>query len=148
MYSFRSSLLLPAIVLAVSGCTMNTKPETGQDPTGTAWEFERVADQALPDRVRVSMAFEPEEGRVFGHAGCNRYTASYTLDNGTLTIGAAAATKMACPEALMAVEDRFLSMLGSALTVSIDPDSGRLDLTAPDGSRSTAFPATEDAAGS
>ena len=144
MHTFRSKLLLSAVVLAASGCTMSNSSRTGQDPTGTTWVFEHVADQALPDRVRVSMAFEPGEGRVFGHAGCNRYTASYTFEDGTLTIGMAAATKMACPEALMVVEDRFLSTLGSALSVSIDPDSGRLDLTAPDGTRSSAFPAAKD----
>jgi heat shock protein HslJ len=136
-----SSLVLAALLLA--GCAMSERTDGAEGMTETVWVFETVAGRPLPDRVRVSMAFDSEEQRVFGRSGCNRYTASYSLKGDVLTIGMAAATKMACPEALMAVEDRFLRMLGGELSVAIEPDTERLTLTAPDGARSTALPAAE-----
>lgn len=139
----RVSSLLALAALLPSGCAMSDRIDGTEGMTETVWVFETVADRPLPDRVRVSMAFDAEEQRVFGRSGCNRYTASYSLEGDVLTIGTAAATKMACPEAMMTVEDRFLRMLDGVLSVAIEAGTKRLMLTAADGSRSTALPAAE-----
>ncbi|NKI34206.1 META domain-containing protein [Wenzhouxiangella sp. XN79A] len=150
MRSLSRTALLFAGLLGLSGCTMpnapDVEPDSGTDPerlTATTWVFETVADQPLPDRVRVTMGFEATEGRVFGRAGCNRYTAGYTLDGADFEVGTAAATKMMCPEAMMQVEDRFLKALDGFRRATIDPATGRLELAGADGARSWAFPAPE-----
>lgn len=120
---------------------MNDRIDGTDDLTASTWVFETVAGEPLPDRARVSMSFDVDAGRVFGSAGCNRYHGGYSLEGDRLTIGRAATTLMACPDALMRLEDRFLDTLGNELAVVIDPETGRLELTGPDGSRSTAYPA-------
>jgi len=51
------------------------------------------------------------DGKVSGSAGCNRFTASYTLDGSALEIGDIATTNMACPPPADAVERKFLAAL-------------------------------------
>ena len=50
-------------------------------------------------------------GTVSGSTGCNRYTASYTVDGSELEIGDIATTNMACPPPADAVERKFLAAL-------------------------------------
>jgi heat shock protein HslJ len=74
--------------------------------------------EAMPDRLPT--AEFSADGRVSGHAGCNSYFASYTAENGNLTIGQAGSTLMACepPEAMQQEAD-FLAALQSAATYAI-----------------------------
>lgn len=150
MRFFRLRPLWAIGLLALTGCAVSPAPDAepaaSPDPervTASTWVFETVADQPLPDRVRVTMGFDAEEGRVFGRAGCNRYTAGYTLDGESLRISVVAATKMMCPEAVMVVEDRFLKALDGLRQVRLDDATDRLELTGVDGERSRAFPASE-----
>ena len=52
------------------------------------------------------------DGTVGGSTGCNRYTASYTLDGDSLELGTIASTQMACPPPADAVERAYLDALG------------------------------------
>lgn len=145
--SIRTALYAVGL-LGLTACQMTPGPDAAppldaERLTDTTWVFETVADRPLPDRVRVTMGFDAREGRVFGRAGCNRYTASYTLDGDAFEVGVAAATKMMCPEVMMTVEDRFLEALGGFRRAAIDAATGRLELTDEDGRRSFAFPAAD-----
>ncbi len=53
------------------------------------------------------------DGRFAGTSGCNRYFAAATPGQspGDVAVGAAGATRMACPEPVSAVETRFLAQL-------------------------------------
>lgn len=51
------------------------------------------------------------DGTVAGSTGCNRFTASYTVDGDALEIGTAASTRMACEPPFAAAERRFLAAL-------------------------------------
>ena len=70
------------------------------------------------------------EGRLTGRAGCNRYTADAKPGavGGDLVVGPIAATRMMCPEPVMAVESRFLDALAAAKRWALLP-SGDLALT-------------------
>src|SRR5512147_3258249 len=73
---------------------------------GTTWRLVSVAHtdgqlHAVPNSVEATATFA--NGSVSGSGGCNRYTASYTVDDGKLTIGLAASTMMACSEPQTAV---------------------------------------------
>ncbi|HEX5781267.1 MAG TPA: META domain-containing protein [Solirubrobacteraceae bacterium] len=51
------------------------------------------------------------DGTVAGSTGCNRFTASYTLEGDVLEISPAATTRMACEPPVAAAEREFLAAL-------------------------------------
>jgi heat shock protein HslJ len=80
-----------------------------------------------------------EAGRVMGSAGCNAYTAPYTLNGNALQVGPAASTRMACaaPPGVMEQERAYLAALSTARSYRIEGD--RLFLLAADGARVGSF---------
>jgi heat shock protein HslJ len=75
------------------------------------------------------------QGNVRGHAGCNTFRGTYTVDGDRIAIGAIAATRKACTAAgVMQQEREFLAALRSATTWTIDP-RGMLDMHRTDGER-------------
>jgi heat shock protein HslJ len=67
--------------------------------------------EPAPEEPAVTLTYA--EGQLAGHAGCNRYFASAQDGDmpGEIIIGPVGATKMACPDPQMAVENRFLAQL-------------------------------------
>ena len=85
-----------------------------------------------------------QDGTVTGTAGCNRYNAAYSAmdagnSSGSLGIGPAASTRMAClePEGVMEQEAQYLAALESAATYSIDGD--RLEMRTADDAMAALF---------
>jgi heat shock protein HslJ len=109
--------------------------------TGRTWVVEDIAQTGIIDSTRVTLGFGPD-GRVAGSGGCNRWFAGYDLTGETLTIGQAGSTMMACPEAIMAQEQRFFAALGEVTGFDID-ETGALLLRSPDGVLITARAATD-----
>lgn len=68
-------------------------------------------DEAAPATPDVTLTIDGT--RLVGSAGCNRYFAQVTPGDapGGIRIGPAGSTRKACPEAEMAVEQRFLEQL-------------------------------------
>lgn len=95
------------------------------------WQVEDIGGGGIIDSSHVTLDFS-EAGRIAGSGGCNRYTAALAEDGGGLTIGPAAATRMACPEALMNQEQRFFDALSSVERYERD-GTGALLLFASDG---------------
>lgn len=64
------------------------------------------------------------EGRVSGHAGCNRMMAGYELgpEPGRIAIKAPVTTRMACEEGRMAFEAAFTKAFGAATAVRFEGD--------------------------
>jgi len=61
--------------------------------------------------VAITATFD-EQNRVSGSSGCNRYTGSVTREQGNISIGAVAGTRMMCSDPLvMAQESRYLRLL-------------------------------------
>lgn len=56
------------------------------------------------------------DGTVFGDAGCNRFTGTYTTDGDSITIGPLATTLMACEQSVMDAEQTFLVRLQAAVS--------------------------------
>ena len=59
-----------------------------------------------------------DQGRLSGQAGCNRLSGPYTQRGNTLTPGAIAATRMACPAERMAQEARVLQLLRAPMQIN------------------------------
>jgi len=98
-----------------------------QEPlVGTNWTLEsfHAADavSSVLAGTSITAVFGPE-GSVSGSAGCNRYFASYTMTETSLSIGTAGSTKMACgTPGVMQQESTYLSLLSQAKTYTIKGD--------------------------
>jgi heat shock protein HslJ len=98
---------------------------------GRTWVL-RAWDLGEPAPVQPVVTLVLTGGAFTGRSGCNRYTAGVTPGDGPgeLSVGPAAATLMACPEAESAVESRFLQQLRSARRFGFR--AGRLALSSAD----------------
>jgi heat shock protein HslJ len=110
---------------------------------GTTWVLSADAPLGVAlEAIAVTAQFQ--DGRLSGHSGCNRYTASYALNGDSLSIGPdIGGTSMACPPAQMAVEQAYLGRLpqatgfaidGNTLTLTDDQDKTILRYEATEGS--------------
>ena len=102
---------------------------------GREWVLRRFAPgDPAPTQPEVTLVVDGD--RWAGSSGCNRYmaTAKPAEQPGGVAIGPVAGTRKACPEAVMAVEDRYLRTL--ARVVRFGFRTGRLVLTAPGDDRS------------
>jgi len=130
--------IIGCVVLAVMWLANRGDAEAMADPlAGTRWQARSFAlgqggslASPLAD-TQLTAAFEagasPEESIVSGLAGCNRYTAGYTLNGNSLSIAPAAATTMFCegPEGVMDQEAFFLSAMQSASSFKLEADQLR-----------------------
>jgi len=98
---------------------------------GPVWVVEAIGGAGVVDAARATLDFRPD-GRLAGRASCNRYTATYQLTGEGLTIAPGATTRMACAEALMDAERRFLAALAEVGRFDLDA-AGALLLLAADG---------------
>lgn len=81
----------------------------------------------------ITAAFDVAGGRLSGFAGCNDYTASFTITGDRFEVSAPAATRKMCPsETTMALEQEYLTRIAGATAFAIAED--RLDLSLADGS--------------
>jgi heat shock protein HslJ len=87
--------------------------------------------EGVPWALRSGPSATFTEGTVAGSAGCNRFTASYTVDGDTLEISSAAGTNMACPPPADRVEREFLAALERVASWQLD--GGELVLADADG---------------
>jgi heat shock protein HslJ len=108
---------------------------------GTTWELiafiqEKRVEQTdipalIPREVLVGteVTAEFEDGTVSGSAGCNTYSATYTIDGPSLNIEPPAATEMACsePADIMQQEQRYLNHLANVTLHRIHGNQLRLE---------------------
>jgi heat shock protein HslJ len=105
---------------------------------GSSWEVTgfnngRQAVVGVLSGATLRLSFR--DGVVAGHAGCNDFRASYTLEGGRIAIGPVATTRKHCAgEGVMEQERAFLAALESATSWAID-SRGMLDMHRPDGER-------------
>lgn len=98
---------------------------------GREWRIEDVDGMGVIDFSNATLDFGAD-GHLSGNATCNRLIGSYRTDGEAITIEPAGATMMACPEALMAQEQRILDLLPKIERYVID-ETGALILIAADG---------------
>jgi len=68
------------------------------------------------------------DGAVSGSGGCNRLHGQATISGASLSFGAIASTRMACPPAVMDQESKFLSALQAVRSFRVDPQQRKLFL--------------------
>jgi len=122
-----SMLALGALVVVLAGCG---RQESAADPlAGTKWVVRSYYNPAEVGGMAspvggTELTAEFFDGQVAGSAGCNSYTASYTVDGDSLSIGQAAATMMFCeqPTGAMDQEAAFLSAMQSASSFKLEEE--------------------------
>lgn len=105
----------------------------------TWWDL----DEPAPAEPGITLSYL--DGRLSGKSGCNNYfvAANAGAQPGDVTVGQAGGTMMACPEDVMAVEQRYLAQMGSvkkygflagmlALTYEFDGSIGVMLFERPD----------------
>lgn len=119
-------------LLAADGTVLATFDAQSEGLAGTSWRVTaynngRQAVVSTLAGTSLTMAFSGD-GRVGGSAGCNNFTAPYTLEGQMLAIGPAAATRRMCasPERVMEQERDFLKALETVGTARFEGD--RLEL--------------------
>jgi heat shock protein HslJ len=83
------------------------------DLTGTSWRLAEMGGAAVLEGVEASLEFM-EAGQVTGSGSCNRFFGKLQIAGDTIRFGPFGVTRMACPEAVMTQEDRYLEALGRA----------------------------------
>ncbi len=98
--------------------------ETPVSLTGGTWVMtgynngKGAVVSALPD-TKVTAIFGAD-GRLSGSAGCNTYSAPYTVDGNKIKIGMAISTMMACEQPVMDQEALYLAAIQTAATYRIE----------------------------
>lgn len=115
--------------------TIKGPPMTDNPLEGVDWGNRLpAADGFLVD---VSIRFEV--GRISGSTGCNRYTGSCVVGEGTLDVGSIGTTMMACPPAVMEVEADVFARLGRSTRWELEPDARTLTLLDQHGGETLVF---------
>ena len=99
--------VLAALLLATAAFA------AGDPPFAGAWKIVEVSGGAPPDIEKTDFK-TLEKGRVGTSVGCNRIVGGMTVDGGRLAFSQMAATMMACPAPLDAVERSYLDALQEA----------------------------------
>lgn len=126
-------------VLGVEGLIEQEPEVTGTlslaDLRGSEWLLTHFAwDEPAPQEPEVTLVFE--EDRISGKSGCNNYFGAVEEGGelpGSLQVSGVGATRMMCPESIMAVEDRFQRQLIGVTQYSFL--AGKLALTWQDDGR-------------
>ena len=129
---FASLGVLLALGLA-AGCGGDDEAEADLTAIlGVPWLLSSGLDVEDWEETPPSATFTTDT--VAGFAGCNRFTAPYTVEGDTVEIGQAAVTRMACPPPADSVEREYLAALGNVAGWRLNDDETQLVLLADDGS--------------
>jgi heat shock protein HslJ len=91
----------------------NHEPNGGFDLSGSQWRLEDIRGAGVIDNSQATLAF-PEAGKIAGNDSCNRFFGSAEIKGDTIKLSPLGATRMACPEAVMNQETKYLRTLQSA----------------------------------
>jgi len=81
--------------------------------TNVNWRLTHLGEMVVADDAGLTLEFDGR-GTVQGYGGCNRFSGSFTLQQGKLVIGPLAVTRMACPEPANSFEISYLEALDNA----------------------------------
>jgi heat shock protein HslJ len=81
--------------------------------TGSEWLLEDLAGSVVIDDVQATLTF-PEAGKIAGNGSCNRFFGPAEISGDTIKLGPLASTRMACPDAVMNQEMKYLAALQAA----------------------------------
>ena len=118
-----TAVVAASLLLASCASATPAAPPSAADLVGVTWLLEDLAGEAPVDGSPVTVHFA-DDGALFGSGGCNRFSGTYEIDGGTLTVGdALPSTMMACADDVMALESAFFTALTSARGFAVDGET-------------------------
>jgi heat shock protein HslJ len=81
--------------------------------SGSEWLLEDLGGSGVIDNAQATLSF-PEKGKVAGKASCNRFFGTVDITGDHIKFGGLGSTRMACPEAMMNQETKYLAALQAA----------------------------------
>jgi heat shock protein HslJ len=94
-----------------------TQPKSAKsaafDLTGTEWLLEDLGGAGVMDNIQATLTF-PEAGKIAGNGSCNRFFGPAKISGSAIKLGPLGSTRMACPEAVMNQETKYLDALKAA----------------------------------
>jgi len=115
------------LLVEKESASMNTKVSL----TGTSWWVEDIAGKGVVDMSHTTIEF-PEEGKVGGDTGCNRYFGGVEIAGSNMKAGLLAGTRKMCAPALMDQEMALYQAMGKVTSWEI-AETGLLYLRDADG---------------
>lgn len=91
----------------------------GDPLAGTEWRPATTGGVEVPEAAGAFLRFEAE-GKLAGNGGCNGFFGSYSIAGEQIAIGPLGATRKACEDPVMQVEDRILRALGGSERFVLD----------------------------
>ena len=107
----------PAVTVARSCSVVELRGQPAAF-TGTEWALQ-ASRARTPPGFGVTAIFS-EDFSVGGFGGCNQYNGGYSVDGDAIVIGPLAATRMACADDVMEVENAFLNAMEAVDLMAID----------------------------
>lgn len=104
----RISTALCALSAIVWGSSMQAEQLPGSE-----WAPIELAAEAFDPVSEIFLRFE-QDSRYFGNGGCNMFRGAFVTNDKAILFSPAAATRMACPEAISKQEFDFLQALMAA----------------------------------
>jgi putative lipoprotein len=101
-------------------------PQSPSSPVGH-WLAEDIRGGGVIDNLQSVLEISGN-GAVSGSGGCNRLHGQATISGASLSFGAIASTRMACPPAVMDQESKFLSALEAVRSFRVDSQQRKLFL--------------------
>lgn len=93
----------------------------------TQWQLLKIGaikPKLIREEKYLTITFDKENSYFSGFSGCNKYFGNYALKNTNhLSISNVNATKMACPENDMSIEEKYLPMLQRVDNYTINKDT-------------------------
>jgi len=81
--------------------------------SNSEWLLEDLNGSGVLDNVQATLTF-PETGKVAGNGSCNRFFGPTEINGNAVKLGPLASSRMACPEAVMNQETKYLEALQAA----------------------------------
>jgi heat shock protein HslJ len=81
--------------------------------TGSEWLLEDLGGSGVIDNAQATLSF-PEAGKVAGRGSCNRFFGPAQVSGDAVKMGPLGSTRMACAEAVMNQETKYLNALQAA----------------------------------
>jgi heat shock protein HslJ len=81
--------------------------------SGSEWLLEDVGGSSVLNRSQPTLTF-PGAGKAAGNGSCNRFFGAAEIHGDAIKLGPLGSTRMACPEAMMNQETKYLEALQAA----------------------------------
>jgi heat shock protein HslJ len=101
---------ISAAAILMTSCSTRPPPTLTPELSGTTWLVEDIDGKGVLDMLQSTLHFKDAEN-VTGNSGCNNFFSIVYIDEWLISFGPIGATRMACSQAIMDQEQRYLTAL-------------------------------------